>query len=204
MPLNDIPFLYIIADLMRDADLRQRFNRNPKAVIKEYGLDATGDDQQEQFLTMDKVKIAAKLQALFLNFEMRKGEFPPPGPDYLTEAGGIDPMYPTPKPGVFRARPTHPPAGASFEFVVFGQSFVNVQLQLKRILPAAPPAVAQLSPPNAFGTFRACGLQTVASPPTGEPAFVSGHKYQIVVMSPANTPSAVDVGPGPNYPVIIA
>jgi hypothetical protein len=195
----------LLADLMRKPELRERFNRDLMGVVAEYGVDTAPAGQLEALLTMDAPTIAAKLQSLFQQAAMRPGEFPPPGPDFFSEDGGIDPMYPSPRPGVFRVRPRQVSAAVvnakpvhAFEFVVYGQSFVNVELKLKRVHPVVG-AYARLSVPHLFGTFRGSMLRTIVSPPQGEPNFTAGNKYQVIVLNQPGTGSEEDVGPGTQY-----
>ena len=94
MALYEIPLINLLADLMRKAELRQRFNRDQMGVLKEYGLDATGDDQLAVFLTMDKPTIAAKLQALFMLAEQRPGEFPRPARTSTSKTADRTPCIP--------------------------------------------------------------------------------------------------------------
>jgi hypothetical protein len=199
MPLTRIPLLNIVADLMRQPELRQRLNRNPMAVIKEYGLDTAPQNQLAAFLTMNPVEIGRKLQALMGQAEMEPGDFPPPSEDFFQKDGGIDPAYPSPRPGIFRIRPRRISVAEitnnAFEFVVYGQSFVNTKLTLKR---TSDGAEANLTHEHLIGTFRGSVLRAVVRPPGGMGSFSAGEKYRVVVMNNpgAGPPYEEDVGGG--------
>lgn len=196
MALHEIPLLSLVAELTTKRELRDRFNREPMAVLKEFGLDQAGDDQMAVFLTMNVNKIADKLKQLVGQLEVRPGEFLPTSEDFFTEDGGTVPQYPSPKPGVFRFRPRKVKGGkGKFEFVVYGQSLVNVKLELKRQSDAA---TANLDQVHLFGTFRGSVLRTLATPPGAEVTFTAGDKYQVIVTNLPGTALAMDVGPGAN------
>ena len=118
-------------------------------------------------------------------------------------------MYPSPTPGVFRIKPRRVSAAAinskpvkTFEFVVYGQSFVSVKLELERMPPKAV-AKATLSPPDLFGTFRGSILRTLVSPPAGELQFTAGDKFKVIVKNNPGTALETDVGPGNALPLEI-
>jgi hypothetical protein len=211
MSINEIPLFSIINDLIREPEVRQRFNRDPKKVIREYKLDvAANADQLEALLSMDKTTIGDKLSDLFRNqYQMIPGEFPPPNENFLAEDGGIDPMYPSPKPGTFRVRPWRVSATEvnakpvkAFELVVYGQSFVQVDLRLRRISDSQVAKLSFAIPP--FGTFRGSILRAVVSPPQGEAQFNANDNYHVVVLNLPGTTLESDVGPGAARPLVIA
>jgi hypothetical protein len=198
MAYNEIPLLKIVSALLHDAEVRRRFNHDPMSVIKEFGLDAAPEEQLEALLTMNPNTIAAKLQDVVKKGELRKGEFPPPTEDFIAEDG--QPEYPTPQPAVFRFRPREVSAMAvnsksvhAFELVVYGKSFVDVELSLERVKPVKNPSdYAKLSIPTPLGTFRASVLRTVVSPPASEAVFKSGDEYRVRVVNQAGKSSWKD------------
>ena len=183
---TDIPLLRIVHDLMVNPQLRQRFNQNPNAVIKEYDLDGADEQQLETFLTMNPVDIGTKLEALVHNLRLKPGEFPAPSEDFFQEDGGGEPFYPDPKPGVFRIRPRRvrlAKAQQPFEFVVFGQSLIEgrCDLELLRVTPANPANVRlDLSQPVVIGTLRGSKMRTVVSELPTFP-FAVGQQFQVIV-----------------------
>ena len=189
---NDIPLLYLVADLMRDPELRQRFNQNPGRVMNDarYGLDAS---QQDALMTMDKGIIGQALYTLFNLYDFPAGEFQPLSEDFFAEDGGIDPAYPDPKPGIFRFRPLAVSAAAvntdkKFEIAVFGQSFhKKSQLALRR---TNTPGAAEFSFHHVIGTFRCSTVRAVVTParvpgaPSPEGKFNPGDTFDVVVVNP--------------------
>lgn len=126
--------LMLVGALMRDEDVRRRFNEKPKRVMKQYKL--TSDDR-DVLWAMDPAKIVSSVNGLIADLkqeithaanQMDPDEFPPIDDDYVETSG---PLYPDPKPAVFRVRPrkielpaaTHPSVCESFEIKLFGQSF---------------------------------------------------------------------------------
>lgn len=104
-----MPLLSIVEDLLRDPELRQRFVAKPIKVMKEYGLKPR---EREILLTMDETKIKPKVPASMHDeiddFSFDEDEFLPANGDFTVEGGGLEPNYPSPKPGIFRYRINYP------------------------------------------------------------------------------------------------
>jgi len=191
----------IVRDLMRDRHLRKRFNENPNEIMGEYGV---SDADRAVLLTMDNNQIAAKMpthmQVEVQKFKIPDDEFRAVSEDFFVEDGGADPQYPSPAPGVFRFRPqtrsavvlnAKPVGQRVFELVVFGQSLLDVDLNLVR----ADGAVCSRSNYSVFGTFRCSVLRAVFGPPGADVAWKGGDQYAVTILN-NNTPPPWTVKPG--------
>ena len=218
----------LVDDLMRDAELRQRFSSNPKKVMREYNLNKR---EKRILLTMDpqvvKNHAPAEMKDVIDSFEWPQNEFPPQNDDFLAEGGGVDPQYPSPMPGIFRYRttplyspikrevqpPTVPPTfevvrGVSkaildtlgaLEVTVWGQSLLDVKLKLVRVKPNdGREALFNDSHHVVMGTFRNSIVRNVFSAPD-QAGWNVGDEYEIqVINNPASPPP--DPPPPPNHP----
>lgn len=154
------------------------------------------------------------------DFIFSPGEFLPSGDEFLSEFGGLDPQYPTPEPGIFRYRinppfkyevgppvpPTNPPTtvvhrgfslavvntsdSKAIELTVFGQSFVDAELQLVRTRDSAQALVTN---PMIMGTLRNSIVRGViyapgSAVPGGALPWTLGDLYQVTIVNNPSLP----------------
>lgn len=181
--------LKLVASLLDDKGLRQRFNQDPRLVMTEFGLNAA---ERNKLLTMDPATVAAEVALQFNAFEQEvnngnvvPGEFPPCSEDYKPELGSGGSEYPAPTPAIYRIRPrtiSHAEvaaAGEKLEVVITGKSFArdpDATAKVRRLSDSATWNVnSQL-----FGTFRCSRLVAVVGPKPPETTLAAGN-YQIIV-----------------------
>jgi hypothetical protein len=178
--------LTLVGALIRDSEVRRRFNEKPNRVMKEYGLTA---DDKKILWSMTPATIEAAVDATVLALfktailnapsQMDKDEFPPIDDDYVET--GTGPLYPDPIPTVFRVRPRKiqvPATSKAFEFSIFGQSFSrDPEAKAKVKLGTTQMAVKE----TVFGTFRCSRLHVVVRPTGG--GTVSAGTYDVTFVN---------------------
>ena len=163
----------LVRDLLNEHEVRAAFNRNPEAVMKEYGL---SDDERMILYSLDETVIAPEVfppvDAQIGNYYNGNEEFHPAGADFVPEPGVTLPAYPTPKPALFRVRPRRVTpddiitvtsnAGVQTKFIeikVFGQSFSRMPVPDVSIVNQNPPnAALAVERVRVFGTMRSSEL----------------------------------------------
>jgi hypothetical protein len=197
----------IVEELIKDPALRKRFAADPVEVMQEFRLTPR---QRGILLSMDPTEVAKsvskELADELAGFQIPGGEFRPESADFLAEAGGADPQYPSPKPGIFRYR-VNPPfvydtansrRGVSasqlksisqnlIELTVFGQSYHEAELKLQTKAAPVKSAVLQTNTFFKLGTFRNTILRAVFGPPgsANDPTkdWVVGDEFQVIVVN---------------------
>ena len=149
----------ILGDLMHDAQLRQGFNLDPEGVMGRYGLSHA---QRSVLMSMNPGTIAAAVQAEITGFPF-PDEFPVDGENCLPEANAVVPIYPAPRPGVFRLRPRKIAVAdiqnGLFELLVYGQSFSRDA----SLVVTHGSAQMNITGEHVFGTFRCSRLRAVVA-----------------------------------------
>jgi len=195
-------FARIVSDLMTDKNLRRVFNEDPERFIRSYGIN---DADRAVLLTMNLTTIQLLapnyLQTDLARFKIPEGEFRPISEQFFAEDGGLDPQYPSPAPGIFRYQPhsvsaavINAKASKSFEVVVFGQSFLDVELHLIRTRDGLE------APQSSFfvvGTFRCTIVRAVFSPVPPDAGFNAGDIFRVRVIGPGPDPGGT---PGKTVP----
>jgi len=171
----------IVRQLMLSRELRGRFNRNPEAVMSEFFLT---DEERHILYSMDATTISPEvfppIDTQVGAFNIPQGEFRPAGPNCVPDPGVAMPVYPAPKPGLFRVRPRQvTPAdlltvkdnpgnvtASFFEISVFGQSLSRDPLPLTTITHKASGATLTIDTTRVFGTMRCSQLTLLVVAPT--------------------------------------
>lgn len=182
---DPIPLLHLVSDLVRSKELQVRFVGDPVSMLEEYEV---LEPDRSTFLTMDIAKITKRITEQLTNYHP---SIFPEDPDFLAEDGGVDPKYPTPRPGFFRIKPAQIDAAAvnakpsgSFELLIYGQSFHDAQILIERTSDSKTPALAF---EVALGTYRCSLLRAVVGPVAGEQGFKVGDQFKISVVNQKNS-----------------
>lgn len=190
MSNRTMPFLELIHDLIRDRELRTRFNTSPLHIAREYGL--SGAEIADLFsMNPERMGKRVGLSLKQLNFEFMSGEFPLVSPDFAPDPSLAQAEYPSPEPQIFRIRPRRLKLSGletdddgnrkPIEFHIFGQSFspdASFELEEK-----SGTGSLAISGHRVFGTFRCSQAYGLVTPPS------TPGSYKVKVI---NTPLETD------------
>lgn len=181
--------LYLVSNLMEDRGLRFRFNRDPAAVVREYGLSR---ESEKALYSMNRKRIFRLIKK-----EIDLWGFPDDGfpVDPRCVPGGVGANYPAPDPIVRQILPKRvplSPAGGPKEWrelEVFGQSFppgVVVTVE------DAAGSAAQVQNQDLRGTFRSSILYLQVEAPeddgTGNKPYTVRLQYDAGITKPRKIP----------------
>src|SRR4051812_19531069 len=158
--MDQIPLLNLLHALVNDPQLRQRFNAAPEAVLDELGV--TELDHRQAFLSMEPAKIGTKLSELLDSLNYDEKEWPLPTENFFPMLTA--PTYPKPTPRVIRTRPGSvssaetQAANNKFEFLVYGQSLIAVELTFTV---TNRPTMLTVESADRFGSFRGSGWRVL-------------------------------------------
>ncbi len=186
--------LRIVSDLVGDPALRQHFDQSPETFLKNY--DPLPEPQRSALFTMDRQKIGAAITAELMGFDVDETEFPPCSEEYLPE-GSVDPLYPDPKPSIFRFRPKHVKLSdlsePKFELIVTGQSFApgaTLEIQKKVGGDTAPKLGVSYT---LLGTYRCSRIYAIVGPPPGQTPAIPPGAYVVKVINSKGKPNELPI-----------